>query len=185
MSDPTISGHGFTVQLPASWEGRIYRRDTPATAFSPANRAAAAAPTGSSMSGAVPSAAPAPNGWLGEQTRAVLHLGNFPLPADRGDYGSGAVEMMRAADTFIAIIEFGPECLGTALYSQVGLPRVSADRFDPNGLQRRLPGQCGAQYFFTERSRPMCLYVVLGSYRSVGPLSAKVNTMLDRITVAA
>ncbi len=170
MTAPTLDGHGFSVHLPAAWEGRIYQRPTPTTPFSPQNRAAAGA---------------APDGWLGERTRPVIHLGNFPLPAERGDYGSGAVEVMGPNDTFIAIVEFGPDCLGTALYSLVGLPRVSPDRFDPNGLQRRIPGQSGCQLFFTEQSRPMCLYVVLGSHQNAPALSDQVNTVLDGVTVAA
>jgi len=176
-ADPTIDGHGFTVSLPASWEGRIYQRPTPTTTFSPKNRAA--------VGGTGTNAGRAGSGWLGERTRPILHLGNFPLPADRGDYGSGAVEIMGPTNVFIAILEFGPESLGTALYGAVGLPRVSPDRFNPNGLQRRLPGQSGFQAFFTERSRPMCLYVVLGEHRNAVALSATANMMLDRVQVGA
>lgn len=172
--EPTLSGHGFTVRLPAAWEGRIYQRATPTTAFSPQNRSAA--PAGAAGSG---------SGWLGEQTRPVLHLGNFALPARRGDYGSGAVESMGAQHIFIAILEFGRECLGTALYASVGLPRVSASGFDPNGLQRRIAGQAGCQFFFTEQSRPMCLYVVIGSVGNSAALSSQVNSVLDRIKVAS
>ena len=174
-TEPTLTGHGFSVQLPAAWEGRVYRRSTPVAVFSPQNRASIAAGEPS----------PAGRGWLGEQTNAVLHLANFPLPADRGDYGSGAVEAMTARNTFVALLEFGQECLGTALYSSIGLPRVEPRRFDPNGLQRRIPGQSGCQFFFTEASRPMCLYVVLGSHRDVDLLSAQVNRVLDRIKVDA
>jgi hypothetical protein len=173
-AEPTIGGHGFSVTLPATWEGRIYQRPTPTTAFSPQNRAA----TGATR---VPAAA----GWLGEQTKPVLHLANFALPGNRGDYGSGAVEMMGPQNTFIAILEFGQECLGTALYSGIGLPRVSPDRFDPNGLQRNIDGQAGCQFFFTEQSRPMCLYVVLGSGQLAQVLSPQVNMVLDRVRVAA
>ncbi len=173
-AEPTIGGHGFSVTLPSTWEGRIYQRPAPTTAFTPTNRAAAA--DGAARAGA---------GWLGERTRPVLHLGNFALPAERGDYGSGAVERMGTGNSFIALVEFGPECLGTALYSSVGLPRVTPDRFDPNGLQRRIPGQAGFQAFFTEQSRPLCLYVVVGSHQNAGPLSRQVNAMLDRVKVTA
>ena len=52
--------------------------------------------------------------------------------------------------------------------------------FDPNGLQRRVPGQAGCQYFFTEQSRPMCLYVVLGSARRRGTArQSQANQVLD------
>lgn len=175
MSDPIISGHGISVTLPAAWEGRIYRRSTPTAAFTPQNRAAGS-------TGLNPSAAG--GGWLGEQTRPVLHLANFPLPADRGDYGSGAVETMGAGDVFCSLIEFGPEFLGTALYSATGLPQVTAAGFDPNALQRRMPGQAGVQYFFTVASRPMCLYVVIGSARNAPAMAAEANRVLARISVA-
>ncbi len=173
MTPPSISGHGFTVDLPAAWEGRIYRRNVPEIAFSPDSRARVATAEG------------ATSGWLGENPGAVVHLANFPLPVDRGDYGSGAVETMGPSDVFLAILEFGQECLGTALYSSLGLPRVRAERFDPNGLQRRIAGQAGVQYFFTVQSRPLCLYVVLGSYRNAVPLAAKANKVLDRMKVNA
>ena len=176
-TEPIIGGHGFTVTLPTDWEGRIYQRPTPTAAFTPSNRAAAGSGSGGSGSARTGS------GWRGEQTRPVLHLGNFALPLERGDYGSGAVERMGTAQTFIAIVEFGPECLGTTLYGSVGLPRVTPDRFDPNGLQRRIPGQSGFQAFFTEQSRPMCLYVVLGSHRNAAALTKQVNSVLDRIKV--
>lgn len=176
MTAPTMSGHGFTVQLPAAWEGRIYRRTAPTVPFTPENRAPGSAAAKNRV---------AASGWLGEQPQAVLHLGNFPLPAGRGDYGSGAVETMGPNDLFIALLEFGQECLGTALYSAVGLPTVKANLFDPNGLQRRVPGQAGSQYFFTEQSRPMCLYVVLGSARNAVRLAVEANQVLKGIKVEA
>ena len=170
---PPLAGHGFSVQLPAQWEGRIYRRATPASAFAPNNDT----PGTSTARGA------APTGWPGGETRAVVHLGNFALPADRGDYGSGAVERMTAQNIFVSIIEFGPECLGTALYSSVGMPRTNARSFNPNGLQRRIVGQAGCQFFFTQENRPLCLYVVIGAYVDAVPLSAQVNMVIDRIKV--
>ena len=54
--------------------------------------------------------------------------------------------------------------LGTPLYSASGIPRTEPRLFNPNGLQRRIEGQAGCQFFFTEHSRPLCLYVVIGSY---------------------
>jgi hypothetical protein len=161
-----LRGHGFTVQPPAGWEARIYRRTAPTVPDNARNRAAAAGRTG----------------WLGEQTLPVVHLADFPLPASRGDYGSGAVESMRAGNMFLAILEFGAECLGTALY-QEPRPKVQPNRFSPNGLQRILPGQCGAQYFFTENRRPLCLYVVLGSQTDLARSSARVNAVLNSLAV--
>lgn len=161
-----LRGHGFTIEPPAGWEARIYRRTAPIAPDNARNRAAAAGRTG----------------WSGEQTLPVVHLADFPLPASRGDYGSGAVESMRSSNIFFALLEFGTECLGTALYES-SRPQVEPNRFSPNGLQRILPGQCGAQYFFTEKRRPMCLYVVLGSQTNLAGAAARVNAVLNRLVV--
>lgn len=171
MIDTPIAGYGFTVLLPDGWEGRIFRRATPTDAFTPANRGAG--PDHGS------------DGWLGERPRAVVHLADFALPAERGDYGSGAVEIMGRGNCFIALVEFGSECRGTALYGTIGLPRVRADEFGPDALARRIQGQSGVQVFFTESDRPLCLYVVLGSDRDVVGSAGRVNQVLDRVTVAA
>jgi hypothetical protein len=112
-----------------------------------------------------------------------MHLANFALPTTRGDFGSGAVEIMGARQIFLALLEFGPECLGTALYEPRGVPRPTPAQFNPNGLQRRVAGQSGFQRFFTEQNRPMCLYVVLGSHREAATLCAEVTAVLDRIEV--
>lgn len=116
-----------------------------------------------------------PEGWegrgfsrreevTGEHTYAVLHLANFALPARVEDYGGGAVEAMRRGDAFMSLLEFGPESVGTALFAAQGLPTLTRDSFDPNLLQRGIPGQSGAQEFFTLGGRPYCLYVVLGEH---------------------
>ena len=92
---------------------------------------------------------------------------------------------MRDNDTFIALLQFGPECLGSALFRHSGRPTVEPARFDPNGLQRILPGQTGAQYFFTEGNRPLSLYVVLGSRTRVPQLAARANQVLDLVRMDA
>lgn len=171
-----LAGHGVAVLLPRQWEGRIYQRAVPA--------APAASPATASHAAAAGPAYPHPTGWPGERTHPVMHLANFALPASRGDYGTGAVERMGAAHIFIALLEFGSDCLGTALYEPRGLPRVSAGQFNPNGMQRRVAGQAGFQHFFTERNRPFCLYVVLGSHRQAVPLTEQVNAVLDQIEVS-
>ncbi len=166
---PALTGHGFSIATPAGWEGRIYRRSAPSIADTPQGRVTGAGGLG----------------WLGEQTLPVVHLANFALPATRGDYGSGAVEIMRSTDTFIAVLQFGPECLGSALFRTQGRPHVEPGRFDPNGLQRIIPGQTGAQYFFTESGRPLVLYVVLGSRNNMVATTNRVNNVLDQLRMDA
>ncbi len=137
-----------------------------------------------------------PRGWDGRiyqrasdkagTTQQILHAGNFALPTQRGDYGSGAVEVMRGGDVFVALLEFDREAAGTALFAREGLPTpVSASSFSPNRLQRSLPGQGGCQFFFTTEGRAFCLYVVLGSYANRDRLVAQVNRLLATITVTA
>lgn len=120
-----------------------------------------------------------------ESVNPVVHLGNFALPPHRGDYGSGAVEVMRAEHAFIALVEFGAAEVDTPLFAARGMPRPKLTDFAPNALQRRLPGQLGVQRFFTENGRAFCLYVVLGSAR-LGPQTlGEVHDVLDGVTVMA
>lgn len=120
----------------------------------------------------------------GERTHAVLHLANFALPARVADYGGGAVETMRARDVFVSLLEFGPESAGTALFAASGVPTLTADSFDRNLLQRGLPGQSGAQTFFSMEGRPYCLYVVLGEHLLRGRAAPEVNRVLQRVRFA-
>ncbi|HZT65946.1 MAG TPA: hypothetical protein VFA11_09165 [Acidimicrobiales bacterium] len=121
----------------------------------------------------------------GETTHTVMHAANFPLPAVRADYGGGAVERMGPAHAFVALLEFHPDDAGSPLFSRQGIPEaLDPDRFDPTTLQRQLPGQAGAQSFFSARHRCFCLYVVLGSYTRRAQLVAEVNRLLPTVTVA-
>lgn len=116
----------------------------------------------------------------------VMHLGNFALPPDRGDFGSGAVDVMTAQHALIVLLEYGPECVGTALFRPRGLPEAlrPAD-FSPNALQRQLPRQAGHQRFFTEAGRAFCLFVVLGAQANAPTLCAKTNAVLRATTIGA
>jgi hypothetical protein len=162
MSVRRLAGHGLSVGLLPQWEARIYRR---------------------TVGEQVRPAQPYGTGWPGEQSHPILHLANFPLPAARGDYGTGAVERMGPQHIFLALLEFGPDCLGTALYAPAGLPRLTPGQFNPNGMQRRVAGQAGCQSFFTEANRPFCLYAVIGSHRQAVPLTKQLNEILERIEV--
>ena len=135
-----------------------------------------------------------PRGWEGsvfrrtpgpgEETHPVLHAGSFPLPPERGDYGNGAVEAMKARDVFIALLEDHPSSAGTALYAARALPRrLDAGSFNPANLQRAIPGHAGTQVFCTESGRPFCLYVVLGSWALARLGVSRVNAVLATLRV--
>jgi len=180
MTRPTtahrLAGYGLAVGLPAGWEGRIYRRAASVPA-APAVGTGAVQLTSGSATGSV-------DRWHDERTHPVLHLANFALPGSRGDFGTGAVERMSPDHVFIALLQFGTDCLGTALYAPQGFPRVAARDFNPNGLQRKVAGQAGFQHFFTAAGRPLCLYVVLGAHRQAGALCPQINDVLAGIEVS-
>ena len=91
----------------------------------------------------------------GETTHPILHVGTFPLPADRGDFGSGAVEIMGNDDVLVVLLEYHPDSAATALFRRAGMPRVlTVEDFSPTTLQRLVPGQAGAQLFFNEGDAP-------------------------------
>lgn len=159
-----VSAHGIDVRLPDGWEGRI---------------------DGSGRSLAPREGEILPFGAQRQRTLPVAHLATFSLPGDRGDFGSGAVELMSSGDAFVALLEYGPESVGTALFTDHGMPRrLRADQFSPRALQRTLPGLAGFQAFFNERERAFCLYAVLGGSdrrRLVG----EVNRTLASVAIAA
>ena len=120
----------------------------------------------------------------GASVRSLVHLANFALPVERGDYGSGAVETMDAGGIFIVLMEFDSTSARTAMFSGGEVPRdLVADDFSPEALQRRLSGQSGAQRFFRIGERAFGLYVVLGSNRQAGILVREVNRSLEGITI--
>jgi hypothetical protein len=121
----------------------------------------------------------------GPLTTVAAHGLRVELPPRRGDYGSGAVEMMRAGHVFVALVEFGAVEADTALFAARGIPRPELADFAPNALQRRLPGQLGVQRFFTENGRAFCLYVVLGSARFGQQLIGEVRDVLGNLAVDA
>lgn len=156
-----LASRGLTAALPAGWEGAF---TTPAAV--PARRTPAGVSTA-----AVPSL-------------PTLHLANFALPADRGDFGSGAVDRMGPRHAFVSLLEYGPECVGTALFDAAGLPRdLAASDFSARALQRTLAGQTGLQHFFTEAGRAFCLYVVLGHRGNAVPLAREVGGTLANVTI--
>ena len=63
-----LDAHGVSIHVPAGWEAELSIQPDPSTLD--------------------PAADPQPAPLM------VLHAANFSLPAERGDYGSGAVEIM-------------------------------------------------------------------------------------------
>lgn len=155
-----ISDRGITVDLPAGWEADFYRRS--------------------------PAAAPLAEGHPPEVTTTIAHFANWPLPNERGDFGGGAVELMRLDDILIVLFEYGDAERGTALFSSTTVPwPLRASDFDANRLQRPLPGQAGLQQFFSSESgRPFCLFIVLGSGRAAETLVAEANAVLSTIALS-
>jgi hypothetical protein len=115
----------------------------------------------------------------------VGQFATIPIPDDIGDFGSGAVTLMGPNDIFATLFEFGPESLGTALFSSQGWPSsfTPAD-FSPMRLRRGLPGQSGTQRFFTDGGRPFSFYAVLGSHIRRNALVPQVNELMSSVFIS-
>jgi hypothetical protein len=156
---------GIAVDLPAGWEASLFQRDQ--------------TPSGGLRTLGLAERAP------GATTHPVLHAASFPLPADRGDYGSGAVDVMTEQDVLVTLVEFHPDAASTALFATAGPPRaLTSDDFGSQSLQRVLPGQSGCQRFFSAGGRAFCLYVVLGSHARRHLLVPRVNEVLASLDIA-
>ena len=159
----TLSAYGIRAPLPTGWEGQFTllkpQPPNPQAVLNPA---------------------------MSEVTNPFLHLGNFPLPPNRGAFGTGAVETMNAGNVFMSLLEYSSESVGKALFAPQGLPRgLNPGQFSPNALQRIIPGQGGFQAFFTEAGRAFSLYVVLGGLSQAGTILSQVNQILDGISVSS
>ena len=114
----------------------------------------------------------------------VVHAANFSLPTERGDYGSGAVEIMDRNGIFAALVEFDSASATSKLFTHEGFPtRLDPADFAPDQLHLSLPGQAGLQQFFHVGSRAFCLYAVIGSYSMRGLLVPELNRLLSGLSV--
>jgi hypothetical protein len=173
-----LSAHGLTVDLPRGFEGRIYLREQPETDYdSPESHVELAAFSPRRL------VHPGRVGWAPERPRPVLHLANFALPKGRGDFGTGADEIMGSDHVFVSVLEYGESEVGTALFASAGMPLPRPGEFSPNALQRTLAGQAGWQRFFTVGGRSFCAYVVLGSARNAGRLCPHARSALSSVQV--
>jgi hypothetical protein len=179
-----LTGWGITADVPGHWEGRLFNRPAPTAEF--AGLVDESDPSGlvSAQRMAGPEMKAGALGWRGERTAPVLHLANFGMGSERGDFGSGVVGTMGPRHAFVALLEYGPELAGTPLFEPRGVPRPRQADFSPDCLQRRLPGQLGYQRFFTVGSRAMCLFVVLGSAGNARTLVTDVHDTLDAVEVS-
>lgn len=146
-----MNSEGIDVEVPQGWDGEIFRRTA---------RAARKSEEGS------------------EETRPVLHMANFALPPTRGDFGSGAVDLMRSENVLVVLFEYDPEAAGAVLFSSQGIPQVDPNDFSPSRMQRPIDGQSGAQYFFNSGGRAFCLYIALGSHARRNQLVPELNQVL-------
>jgi hypothetical protein len=159
-----IDGYGLAVDLPAGWEGRIFRR-LEAGELRVAEVAGAAAP-------------------VGERSFPVAHLATIPLPIDMADFGSDVVTDLGSTDALVVVKEFDPVAVGQALFARSGMPRaLGAADFDPATLQRRLDGQAGHQTFFNQAGRAFCLYVVVGDANKRGEVASRVSQVLSTFRI--
>ncbi|MDP1807296.1 MAG: hypothetical protein Q8K72_19115 [Acidimicrobiales bacterium] len=157
----SLATGGVSIDLPAGWDGQIR------AAGQSANQHAARA--------AGVDGAPAEG--------LVVHAASFPLPSERGDYGSGAVEQMGGSDVLVCLLEHERAAAATALFAHQGVPRLEPSMFSPQTMQRALPGMAGTQHFFQVAGRPFCLYVVVGSWRTRGPLVTAADRVATSIRV--
>lgn len=181
-----LSGYGINTTLLPGWEGRIMKRAEPIVGQGSGPKPEFLPDTGGSGGSTSGQA----GDWGGsvrtspERTYPIVHMANFAIPDDRGDFGSGAVELMSDGDLFITLFEYGPESVGQPLFGTQGLPRnLTADQFSPSMLQRTITGQSGLQIFFTEGNRAFCLFIALGSHSNRAALVKKANDALANVSI--
>ena len=119
----------------------------------------------------------------GRPGNVLLHAATVPLPPQRGDFGSGVVELLGPDDVFVSLFEYDGRDAEQALFASSGLPVPRPSDFSPAVLQRTQLGHSGAQWFFTVDGRPFCLHAVLGSHSRRAPGAAKVAALLARTSV--
>ena len=119
----------------------------------------------------------------GHRSTLVLHAATIPLPAERGDFGSGVVELLGPDDVFLSLLEYDPADAAQPLFEAQGLPVLRPGDFSTSHLQRTQLGRSGGQWFFQVAGRPFCLFVVLGSHSRRAAGAARAAALLHRTTV--
>jgi hypothetical protein len=90
---------------------------------------------------------------------------------------------MSHGHVLVVLFEYEPAAAHTPLFRATRRPHPQPHDFRPEQLQRTVTGQSGAQWFFTERNRPFCLYVVMGGHGRRGRLLPDVHRLLDSLIV--
>ena len=157
-----LADSGISIDLPSRWDGQIRAAGRGHTS----HRTTTLAPIDASPT-----------------VGSVLHAASFALPAERGDYGSGAVEVMGGSDILICLLEHEPEAAATALFRRKGLPNLTAGGFSPQSMQRAIAGMSGFQRFFQVAGRPFCLYVIVGNHATRGPLVRTAAAVIGTIVI--
>lgn len=124
-----------------------------------------------------------PSSAPGRRGNLLLHAATIPLPADRGDFGSGVVEHLGPDDVFLSLFEYDAADAGKALFASRGLPVLRPSEFSTAHLQRTQLGRSGGQWFFSAAGRPFCLFVVLGSHSRRVAGAARATALLARTVV--
>jgi hypothetical protein len=155
-----IAAHGIAAEPPRGWDAVIYQR--PPQVHGVVGRALGAAP---------------------ETPLPILHVANFALPGDRGDYGGGVVTGMRAGGVFAAVLQHHPAEVHEPLFAGRPPPwPLEPDHVHPDALPRRFTGGAGHQSFFVAAGRPYCLFVVIAGYPQRARLVPLVNGALATVT---
>jgi len=119
----------------------------------------------------------------GRRGNVLLHAATIPIPAARGDFGSGLVERLGSDDAFVALFEYDAADAGKVLFAAKRLPVPKPSDFSPAVLQRTISGGTGAQWFFSLSGRAFSLHAVLGSHARRAPGAAKVAQLLRGLHV--
>jgi hypothetical protein len=121
----------------------------------------------------------------GEVTHPVLHACTRPLPPERGDFGSGVIDLLGSDDVFVSLIEFGSDVADQGLFAPQGRPALRPSQFSYNRMPRLYPGVSAAQHFFSEGGRAFCLYVVLGAHSRRMALVPRATRLVQGVRITS
>jgi hypothetical protein len=119
----------------------------------------------------------------GRPGNVLLHAATVPLPDNRGDFGSGVVDLLGPDDAFVSLLEYDRRDVDAVLFVATRLPVPKPSDFSTATLQRTRAGNTGAQWFFRLAGRPFTLHAVLGSHARRAPGAVKVAQLLRTLEV--